>query len=42
MSCSMKNVEHDLQLRSDTGMSLKLVLDSMEKWGKEYKNKFEE
>ena len=27
---------------TDTGMSLKLVLDSMEKWGKEYKNKFEE
>lgn len=27
---------------TDTGMSLKLVLDSMGKWGKEYKNKFEE
>ena len=24
---------------TDTGMSLKPVLDSMEKWGKEYKNK---
>jgi DNA-binding HxlR family transcriptional regulator len=24
---------------TDTGMSLKPILDSMEKWGKEYKNK---